>query len=524
MRHAHRSGTPAVRPAGSGAAGTGVDAAVRSSIRGSTGMMLGYGLSLLASFVIQILLARHLAKAQFGALTWALSGVTMLQAVLPLGVDRASARFVAMYDEHKQYAKLFGYLVITACVLLLTSGLIAVGLVLFPDALRWLAPSGLASRIFVILVALAPIQAIDAIVVDLFAVLGSPVAVFVRRYLIEPGLRLAVVLWMVSSNQDASFVASGYLAAGAVAMSLYLVLAIRLFRRTGLLAQLGRQRPSYPWRGVAGFCGPVFLSSLVATGTTEMAVLVLGRTAGAEQVAAFRAVQPFAVLNVAVMFSFTTLYTPTLSRLVARGEISRVRELYWQSAAYIAVLTFPVVATLVAFPQQVIVTTVGPAYRSSAIVLVLLSIGFYVNACLGFNGLTTQVLGRSRWVMVTNLTALVSTGLVTLLLVPAWGPVGGALSVLFGLVLHNVLKQVGLGFGAGVGIASRSHTLVLAGVSALTAVLAVLDRVWTPPLPVALLLVLLAWAVLLRGTRRLLNILDFFPELARLPLLRKLGR
>jgi O-antigen/teichoic acid export membrane protein len=495
-----------------------------ANIRNSSAMLLGQILTLLVGFAVQVIVVRHLTKEDYGAFAWALSTVLLVQAFLPLGLDRASARFLASYDERGDYPSLFGFLAVELIVV----GGLGVFVVLttlgLSTPLLAIAPSPQAVVLLGTLIVLAPVQALDVLVVDMFAVFASPWAVFVRRYVVEPSLRLTVAVILVYTGKGSSFLAAGYVAAGALGLVLYLLLLGPLFKRTGLAAHLALRRLRLPWHEVAVFCGPMLLTSVVAVATTEFVAVVLGRSAGAIAVAAFRAVQPFAALNLVVMFSFTALFTPAVSRMVARRARQEVRQLYWLTATWIAVLTFPILAMTTVFARPLIVFTLGDRYASSAPVLVILSIGYYVNAALGFNGLTVQILGRLRWVLLTNITTIVVMVVATFVLVGRFVAVGGAMAVLATLVVHNLLKQAGLGFGAGVGLWEVGHARILVHVVVGTLALSLVASVVDVPVWLACLLVSVLWLTLTRRTRHVLRVAEIFPELGRLPVLRWLLR
>jgi O-antigen/teichoic acid export membrane protein len=229
---------------------------------------------------------------------------------------------------------------------------------------------------------------------------------------------------------------------------------------------------------------------------------------------------PFAMLNLGVLFTFSTLFTPSAARLLARGALPAVRDLYWQNAIWVSLLTFPVLAMTAGFARQFTVVTLGERYESSAVVLTVLSLGCYVNAVFGFNGLTVQLLERTRWILVANLVTLGFLVPATYLLVERLGAVGAAVSVLSTIVVHNLLKQAGLGFGAGIGLAERHHALVLLAVAALVGGLVALDQLSDPPLWLCLVLSALAWLALIWSTRRLLRLHEVFPEARRFLLTR----
>ncbi len=487
----------------------------RASLRGSSGMLVGYAAAQIVNFVVQVGIVRHLTKEDYGAFAWAMSAVLLFEAVVPLGLDRAGARFLAMYDEQQDHARLFGVMVLAAVVVLTTGAAVVSGVFLLRPLADGVAPSMLAVDLLVVLIALAPVQALDAIVVDAFAVFSRPWAVFVRRYLLHPLSRLLVVVLMIVLDRGVVFLAVGFLVAGAVGLVLFAVLLRRLLRQTGLDRHFSWRTVHLPVRAVAVFCGPVLLGSFVATATTEFPPVVLGDLGTDADVAAYRAVLPFALLNLGVLFSFSTLFTPAASRLLVRGERSEVRDLYWQNAIWVAVLTFPVLAMTTAFARQFTVATLGDRYASSALVLAVLSIGCYVNAVFGFNGITIQLLDRTRWILVVNVVTLGVLVTVAYVSVHLFGTLGAAVAVLVTLVTHNLLKQLGLGAGAGIGVVRRDHGLVLLAVVVLVLALAGLDALIRPPVWLCLPAAGLAWLLLLRATRGLVRFDEVFPEASR---------
>ena len=164
----------------------------------------------------------------------------------------------------------------------------------------------------------------------------------------------------------------------------------------------------------------------------------------------------------------------------------------------------------------------GERYASSAPILALLAIGYYFNAALGFNGLTLRVFGLVRYTVLISVAAAVANVAVNLLLIPRYGAIGAGVGTCATLLLHNVLKQAGLRKGTGIGIFDREHARVYGAIVATTVVLVALHVVLAPPAVVAIALVAIGSAVLLRITRSTLRIGETFPELLRVPLLRRM--
>jgi hypothetical protein len=177
--------------------------AAKKALRGSSLLLLGRLISVAANFATQVLIVRHLSKADFGIFAYALSIVAMGQSVAALGIDRAVSRFVPMYDERREDGKLLGTLAVaTATIVLL--GLACVCLVAGLGEL--LAPSGAdgsstaGATVLLIMIVLAPLQALDTILVATFAAFSRSRSIFIRKHLLTPGLRLAAVVAVVAAG------------------------------------------------------------------------------------------------------------------------------------------------------------------------------------------------------------------------------------------------------------------------------------------------------------------------------------
>jgi O-antigen/teichoic acid export membrane protein len=509
------AGAPA-RPASAG------DAA-RRQIRGSSLLLAGRMLSLAVNFATQVLIVRYLSKADFAAFAYGLSLVSLGESLAVLGLDKAISRFLPIYDEQRAYGKVVGTLVMVAGTVLslgLAFLLLAFGLHGF--ATGELGGRSQAVAVVLILVCLSPIQALDDVLIGTFAVLARPRAIFLRKYVLAPGLRLAAIALIVLSHSGVQELAVGYVAAGALGVCVYLVMLVQVLRADRLLTHLHRRSLRFPVREVFGFALPLVTVDLLFVIMNTTNVWMLQHFGSAGDVADYRVVQPAAHLNVLVMTSFALLFTPIAARLFARGDRTGIRELYWRTAAWIAVFSFPVFALTFASAHELVVAVFGERYAGSAPILALLAVGYYFNAALGFNGLTLRVYGLVRYTVLISAVAAVANLVLNLLLIPPYGAIGAGVGTCATLVFHNVLKQAGLRKGTGIGVFDRERLRVYAAIAAATAALVGLHAVLAPGPLLAAALVAVASAVLLWLTRDALHVGDTFPELLRIPLLRRM--
>lgn len=497
--------------------------ATRRQIRGSSLLLAGRMLSLGVNFATQVLIVRYLSKADFGAFAYGLSIVSLGEALAVLGLDKAIARFLPIYEEHGAYGKLFGTLFMAGGTVLgvgLAFVLLAFGLNGFAGG--DLGGSGQALTVILILICLSPIQALDDVLMGTFAVFSKPRAIFFRKYVLAPGLRLTAIVLVVLSRNGVRELALGYVIAGGLGVLLYLVMLAQTLRADGLLRRLDMSALRFPAREVFGFALPLITVDLLFVVMNTTNVWMLERFSSATDVADYRVVQPAARLNVLVMTSFTLLFTPLAARLFARGDKPAIRELYWRTAAWIAVFSFPVFALTFASARELTVALFGDRYASSGTILALLALGYYFNAALGFNGLTLRVYGLVRYVVVISVAAAVANVGLNLLLIPAFGALGAGIGTCATLLIHNVLKQAGLRKGTGISVFDREHLRVYGSIVVATAALVGLHVLLAPGPVVAVGLVALASALLLWFSRDSLRVGHTFPELLRVPGLRRL--
>jgi O-antigen/teichoic acid export membrane protein len=495
----------------------------RAPIRGSSLLVGGRVLALGIMCAVQVLMVRHLSRTDYGAWTYALSVMALLQALAALGVDRSVARFVSIYREQGDLHRLRGVVVLLLLVLVASGLCLGLAFNAFPDALARATP--IEAEVLPLLgvaIFLVPLEALELLVVALLACLGRARALVVRRSLVTPGLKLFVVAAMVALVADIWFLAYGYLAASVTGLLLYLPLVWRAFGELGLLRRpAGERSMILPVREVFSFTLPLLGADLAGALMASAGALVLGYYSTLDQVAVFTAAVPLAVLNQTVMRNFAVLYTPALSRLYARGDRAGIDALYWRTAAWVAVLTCPIFIVTFGASGALLHVLYGVRYSDAAAVLSLLALGEYVNVALGLNGLTLRLLDRVRYSVAVNAVSAATAVLANLALVPSYGAFGAAVATAGTMIVHGLLKQVGLGV-TGVRLFERRFAPVYLAIAGFAIALAA-SRWIVPAQSFVLLPVAIALSVLLVvASRRTLMVAETFPELRRVPLLRAL--
>jgi O-antigen/teichoic acid export membrane protein len=492
-------------------------------IRGSSLLLVGRVISLVVNFVIQVLIVRYLSTAAYGAFAYALSFVALGEMLVTLGIDRSLGRFLPIYEERGEWSKLFGTIALVAGTIL-SLGLVVIVLVVGLAGLAGpsLIDDPLAISLIVILVVLAPIQAADTMFTSILAVFASPRAIFLRRFVLSPLLRLSVVGLLVLGQFQATFLAFGYVVTGAIGVAIYVYLLARVLRERGMLKHLDVRRLDLPVREILVFTVPLLTTDIMYVLMNTTDVVLLGAFHGVDEVGAWRVVQPLGGLNQLVLSSFALLFVPAASRLFIRRDTGEMRDLYWQTAIWMAVSTFPIFIVTFALAEPLTVLLYEDRYASSAILLSLLALGRYVDVVCGFNGLTLRVFGNMRAIVAVNaFAAVVNLGL-NLMLIPRFGALGAAIGTAATLIVYNIAKQVALARVTPLRAFERTYLRVYVAIVLASGACFAIQWSVRPPLPVGLALAAAASLGVLVASRDQLRMAQTFPELMRLPFARLL--
>jgi O-antigen/teichoic acid export membrane protein len=495
--------------------------ATRKHIRGSSLLFFGRLVMLGLNFGVQVLTVRYLTKNDYGAFAFAMSFVAVSAVITLFGLDKAVSRFMAIYHEQKDYPRLFGTIVMTVAVIFSIGILLIAAVLLFRGQLGSLFQTDpVTVSLLVIVIAIGPINAFESYFEDMLAVFASVRSIFVRRYILGPILKLLAVLVVVLLNGSVNQLALGYLAGSLIGLVVYVLLIVNVLKTRGLLQHFNPKTFIYPLREVFGFSVPLLTTDFLQVVKGSAVVLMLEYFRTSSDVAEYRAVVPVAGLNLVVMQSFRLLYTPMAARMYANNDRQGINALYWKTATWIALISFPVFLVTFSLAQPMTILLFGERYAQSGIVLALLSFGNFFNAALGFNTYTLRVFGRVKYIMLIDvISSLANLGL-NFVLIPQYGALGAAVGTAATLVIYNLLNHAGLLLGTGINLFERRYLAVYASIILASASLIALQTIFNPHVAISLLFAAAVSLLLLRVNRKVLDVENTFPELLRMPLLR----
>jgi O-antigen/teichoic acid export membrane protein len=501
----------------------GINQSTKKHLRGSTLLLAGRFISMATNFAVQVLIVRYLSKSDYGAFAYVMSLVSLGSSLVVVGLDKTVTRFLPIYQEKGEYHKLFG------TIIMMVGTIFSLGffLVLLVFGMRgWIAESfindQMAVRLLLLMIFLSPISALDSLLVGMLAIFAKPSAIFFRRHVLGPGLKLMVVLALVLLGSDVFFLATGNLVAGALGVSIYSGILIRDLRNQKLGKHFNFQTIKFPIREIFGFSIPLLTTNFVYLFRSQLVVVMLEYFRSTLDVAAFRAVLPVADLNTVVIQSFGILFMPMMARMFAKEDQKGIDDLYWHSAIWITIISFPIFLVTFSLAQPLTLLLFGERYAQSGLIMATLAFGYYFNAALGFNADTLRVHGRLRYTVTIDILAMFISAGLSLILIPRYGALGAAIGTFGTLVLYNILNHVGLKFATKINLFQWRYLRVYASITLGTLGLVVFQSLISPPIYIGLVLAGFISLTVLLINRNVLNVEQTFPELLRFQLVRLL--
>lgn len=484
-------------------------------LRGSSTLLAGRLLALAVDFAVHVIIVRYLTKQDYGAFSYALAVASLLSTVVVLGLPETLGRFVPVFQERRAGGRLLGAVLIALAIVTGVGLLCVLVVVGAEDLVSGALASADASVLLAILILLVPLDGVNLVLQSLFAALGRVRAIFLRQYVIVPGLRLIVAIALVSAGGEAQFLAIGWVSTSAAGLLFYGALA------GGSLRSALRRRTArieWPVREIVGFAVPVFLTNVFWIVLLAFSTIALGVMVGESDVAEFQAVLPPARLNYLALAIFAILFLPTIARQHEQKRFDDLRQTYIATTMWLVVLTFPIFALTTVFAPEFVATFFGAEYESSGLVLILLAAGYYVHTAAGPNSATLKVFRQLRYTVVIDLLALAFGIALNLALIPVAGATGAAAAFLGALIGRNLPYLWALKRIAGISLLTADYLRVQAAIVLALAALLALREVLAPGLAIAVALTGVAGLCVLAVGRRALLLSETFPELRRGPL------
>lgn len=404
------------------------------------GMARGSGLNLIgavcsqsALFLITVILALALGRADVGRYSECYALLSLLGLLSLAGFRSGLTRFVAMQLADEDPGRVRGTVRLGLGLTMLGSVTIASVLALFSSQVAGLFNDP-QLRIGILLVALTlPASTFEDAALAATQGWRSQKAFALIGLIFDPVLRLSISLVLL-------LLGAGVVAAlGAIVVASWvgaLLAGLALRRR---LRNVPKAPAIYEVRQVFGFSTISWFSSLASTGLIWADILLLGHLSTQQNVGTYTVATRLVTLAVFVMAPINAAFSPHMAHLWHVGDMDGVARAYGTVNRWIVRLAMPSFILLLIFPRDLL-QFFGPGFATGATVTAILAIGQMVNAAAGPCGILLNMSGRAALCMADNIGALVANVGLNLVLIPRYGIVGAAVAWSLSLTLVNLAR------------------------------------------------------------------------------------
>jgi len=188
------------------------------------------------------------------------------------------------------------------------------------------------------------------------------------------------------------------------------------------------------------FCMPLLGVSIIDNLIGWTGTLVLGYFHANEEISLYSAPLRLASILQIPMISLVYLYLPVATRIffdASRRGLGELGELYVRTTKLAFFIILPAVLFFLADAEFVVQFLFGANYISSANVLRLLTVGLALHILVGPNSTTLTSFGNTYLILTGSALAGVAVVGFCILLVPAYGAVGAAISMVLSRIVSN---------------------------------------------------------------------------------------
>jgi O-antigen/teichoic acid export membrane protein len=192
-------------------------------------------------------------------------------------------------------------------------------------------------------------------------------------------------------------------------------------------------------KSILQFFSPIWLSHATYMLSLTLDILLLKQFSDSETLGRYSLAKTIGALFIFVPTGISTILMPRIASLRKQDH----RKLLVQAVALSLLINLGILAVFLMFGEMAIQQLFGAEYLSSPLTFLILSAGMII---LGVHGIASSVLvgkGRAEWETISRFAILGISALVGWRLIPSYGGLGAALSILMGggcgLIIYGVL-------------------------------------------------------------------------------------
>lgn len=404
---------------------------------GGTFLLIGMALSKLFGFIKQLIIIRGLSPEEYGLITLGLSILIVSANIGNLGLFQSAQRYIAYYSSQNDRAKVKGSIYSSLRIATISGIAIMGGVLLCSQPLSSLFSKPELENILWLFAPIIPIYLLSILFTSFFLGLHRP-DVYVWISDIFFGITsIGLILLFLAIKH------SLYSPVWALSISFLLCFVLFLFAFIKIVSPKLRGVDMKPMgKELLRFGMPLFLNSILALIMSNIDTLMIGYFLPSEDVGFYNSAFLLMQFIPIFLFSFSIVYMPIATNLLASGNIDQINNLYQSVTKWLFVLTLPLFLTFSFFSRNILTLFYGSQYSAAGLALLILSAAEFVHTFLGPNDYSLIALGKTKIIFLGSLLAVIINIVLNSLLIPRIGINGAALATGLSLVVVNLVNSL----------------------------------------------------------------------------------
>ena len=418
-----------------------VDSSLKKVAKGTTLILASIASGQLLWFVIKILVVRNTTKVEFGLYSLALTVLSVISAVVLLGIPSGLSRFVSIYlaEDRNEEANQMSQ---AGMQMLLPLGFVTFVVV-------YLGAGYIARQVFYTAALVVPLKIISVLIP--FSVAGGAASGVLRGYgiirqrlisdVLNPILYLVLILVAIFAGLHLRGILYAFASSWAAISILLIVYGIRKLGSRPFLPKGGRRHME-----LLKFSIPLLASTIMSLALMWADTLMLGRYSTPAAVGTYSVSVSLVKLLLFPMSALAYVFLPIAGEMYARKTGEELKRVYQVLTKWVFAATLPIFFVLVFFPEMTITLLFGSRFVDASLSLRILAVGFMLNAFLGTNGILLTVLGLTRTIMNVSIMGAVINVLLNYILIKrlGMGITGAAVATMASYIIINLLYSLSL--------------------------------------------------------------------------------
>jgi len=396
-------------------------------LKQSSFLMMGQLYFMVMSIVLAMMMTRLLSVEDFGRYVYAQSIILMLSVLGSLGLHGAITQFTAHHWGKGEISQVKGVLFGLGKDILLLSSLLAV--VVFFVGYRYgdqlLNKEGVG--ILVAILALTyPLRAVMTIVKSFFLGISMMRITAILQYASEPTLRLFLLaILLLGSLSSIDYWIGGLV----IIFFLNALFSLYIYRRYApdsihhsVIGKVDR-KTAYD------YALPLVFLHFSTIAYANLDVSMLGNLGSVEDAGIYRIYKLMVGSMNGVIYAVAMAYYPVITGLIAQGSTGDLEGLYEDVSRWMLYLGLGGFLFMLLYGALVGGWLFGEAYRISEYnILLMLGASVLIYASMGPNSVSLMAYGYTRALAFISILALISLGVIGIVLIPDYGMAGAALA------------------------------------------------------------------------------------------------